>query len=232
MYNYKFEKGHCIIDIDGNKWFLDNGSPYTFSFDDDETHIIIDNNTIRLKSNPGFRREAVESAIGKKIKGIIGTDILSKSSFSIYNNNQMEFKANVNKETIENSIDFEMINNAIIFKAKIENQLVNVLFDSGAAINYLLPNVFRSGIGDEVIKDIDSSGQVIESNHCMAITYLGNKQCKLNFGVPMDNYCKPMQVMSYYSCSAIIGLYDFYYKNPIFSEYFLMDYENKKIYIK
>ena len=230
MYNYKFENGHCIVEIDGKSWFLDTGCPQSFSFDNNIAKIIIDGREFELKSNPGYIRDVLEQTIGKKIDGIIGIDIINKTSFSIYKNNFIEFKANVNVDIAANSIDFKIINNIIIFKAIIENKEVQTLFDSGAAINYILPNF--NNAQEDIIIDIDRFGKKIESRHCMTITYLGKEPYKLNFGIPMDSNCSPMQVMKYFECAAIIGLYDFHYKKPIFNEWLVMDCKNKKVYIK
>ena len=134
-------------------------------------NITIDGKAYKLGNNPGYIRDAVEKAIGIRIKGIIGGDVLDKTSFSIYKNNQMEF--NANPSISNNPINVKIYCNAIIGNVTIEGEEINTLFDSGAAINYLKPNACNYCIKGEALKDVDMSGRLIVSNYCETISILG-----------------------------------------------------------
>ena len=232
LYNYIFENGHCVIDIDGEKWLLDTGSPATFCFDGSKSKITIDGINYQLTHNPGFNVDNVMRVVGIELKGMIGFDLLSQTSFALYKNNTMEFK--VDEKALEklssiNSIPLSINKNVILGEATIEDKKVRVLYDTGAHISYLKPGILNRSVINNVT-DYDYSGNVIKSDVVMTITRIGAATLKLSFAVPIDNTSYPVYVMRQVKCDAIIGLYDHEFENSIFYNYYAIDYKNKILY--
>ena len=81
MYNYKFENGHCIVEIEGYKWMIDSGAP-SMSFNRNISCIEIDGSKFSLLFVNNYE-VIVNQVVGIAVDGIIGCDILSKTSFSL-----------------------------------------------------------------------------------------------------------------------------------------------------
>jgi len=237
MYYYKFENGHCIVEIGGYKWMIDTGAP-SFSFHNNITNVVIDGVTYKINLRPDYKA-TVEKTVGIPLAGIIGCDILSKTSFSM--NAEGDFCFGLDYISTDNYIDVEIKtgvleakNNTILGNVNLNESIVKVLFDTGAYINYInsgLVNPSQYQNQDYELIDYDFVGNVIFSKKHLTIGKLGKKAYKILFGIPKDSYSSPMRNMNALGCGAVIGLYNFEFNSPIFFECFGIDYKNKKLYI-
>jgi len=232
LYNYRFENGHCVVEIEGEDWLLDTGSPSTFCFDRSISRILIDGIYYTLNSNPGYNQNVVEEVVGIRLKGIIGSDLLFKTSFTLNSNGTMEF--NVNNVECENSINISInpsMKNVIVGEALIYNKTINVLFETGAHISYLMPGLLNiNPIG--TVTDKDAEGRIINSELFLTISSIGANEMKLSLAVPNDITSYPIRAMKQFHFNAIIGLYDHEFDRPIFNKCYAIDYNNKKLYIE
>ena len=237
MYNYKFENGHCIVDIDGYKWMID--SAYTsVSYKRNVNCLVIDDKKYSLPFNP-TSKTIVDKVVGISVDGIIGCDILSKTSFSL--DNEGNFCFDMSMASKENYVDIAIYSihpsvndNVIIGKITIDCEEVDVLFDTGAHINYIDPDlVVPSILVDKKydLEDFDFSGRKIISIRHIEICEIGDFAYKVHFGIPkVGSY--PISVMNGTHSLAILGLYDFGFNQPIFNKCFGIDYKNKKLFIR
>ncbi len=169
----------------------------------------------------------MDEVIGCKINGIIGADLLQQTSFTLYNNDNMEF--NANPKLKDNPIDVKIRGNVIIGKIQIVFKEATVLFETGSYINYINPVFVKGEPYGDIWYDKDLHGKTIESKPYLAPCSIHGK---LSFGYPLDLNCFPMQVMGHYQCDAIIGLNDKLFNRNIFDEYIVFDYKKGKIYLK
>jgi len=229
MYDYEFKNGHCILCIEGRNWLLDTGSPNTFAFDRSIREINIDGKDYVLNGNPGYTQSVVEQVTGCQIFGMIGNDILKKTSFTIFANGKFEFNV---AESNEAPISISTINYVIIDNILLEGKMIKALFDTGAYINYLMPNKCSYNDLHRTFTDHDRFGKLIASNGVSTMIKAGELLCEVSFGIPVSNASLSMQAMMHCRVDAIIGLYNYHFDKPLFSEYLVVDYKNNKMYIK
>ena len=93
MYNYTLINNHFIIDIKGEKYLLDTGSPNSFSFTN-KRELIINNRTYPLgRPSMYVNRIETERFVGMKLDGFIGLDIIYSNGLTINKNGNIDFKA-------------------------------------------------------------------------------------------------------------------------------------------
>ena len=228
MLVYEIINGHCIVDLEGKKWLVDTGSPTTFRFDGQGGCIELDGKVFSLERNRGYVKSAVDGLCGVNVFGMIGSDVLRSTSFTLCGDKKMQLLANKSDYSIDISFD----SNVILGYTEIEGRRVKTLFDTGAQINYLMPGVFDFDLNNTpIVRDLDFAGDMIKSNLVIAKVSLGGKKKDVSFGIPQHN-CTAIQAMRRYGCQAIIGLYNYHLNETLFDGMFSVDYQNRKIYIR
>ena len=92
MYNYELINNHYIINIDGEKYLLDTGSPFSFWVSNPVKELVIDGNKYPLNSRPSnFNVDETTNLVGIEVDGFIGMDIISATGLTIYKNGTIEF---------------------------------------------------------------------------------------------------------------------------------------------
>ena len=237
MYNYKFENGHCIVEIEGYKWMIDSGAP-SMSFNRNASCIEIVGNKYPLIVDTRYKA-IIDMVVGISVDGIIGCDILSKTSFSLDVDGNfcfgMDLVSTENHIGVKiGSIIPDVKNNVIIGKITIDCKEADVLFDTGAYINYIKPELVESpyvASRDYDMKDFDLDGRRILSKSFVEVCQTRDICHKVTFGIP-EISSSPVKLMKKTETSAVIGLYNCKFNQPIFHECFGIDYKNKKLFIK
>ena len=228
MLVYEIRNGHYIIDLEGKKWLLDTGSPTTFRFDGQGGCIELDGKVFSLERNRGYIKSAVDGLCGVNVFGMIGSDVLSQTSFTLYSDNKLQLMAN---QKSDYSFDVSCYDNVILGYIEIEGRRVKTLFDTGASLNYLMPGAFTFDLNNtSIVHDLDNQGRKITSNLVIAKASLGGKKMDVSFGIPQHE-CNATIAMAHYGCQAIVGIYNYYLKKPLFNHMFSVDYQNGKIFI-
>lgn len=92
MYTYELINNHYIVDIDGGKYLIDTGSPFSFWVSRPKREITIDGNNYLLNSRPSnFNIEETTKLVGVQTDGFIGMDIISVTGLTIFKNGTIEF---------------------------------------------------------------------------------------------------------------------------------------------
>lgn len=85
MYSYELINNHYIVNIDGKKFLIDTGSPFSFWVSSPIKEITIDGNEYPLQNRPlNFDVDETNNFVGVMVDGFIGMDIISKTSLTIY----------------------------------------------------------------------------------------------------------------------------------------------------
>lgn len=85
MYSYELVNNHYVVEIDGQKFLIDTGSPFSFWISHSIKEITIYENKYSLQSRPiYFEVDEINNLVGVMVDGLIGMDIISKTSLTIY----------------------------------------------------------------------------------------------------------------------------------------------------
>ena len=85
MYSYELVNNHYVVEIDGQKFLIDTGSPFSFWISHSIKEITIYGNKYSLQSRPiYFEVDEINNLVGVMVDGLIGMDIISKTSLTIY----------------------------------------------------------------------------------------------------------------------------------------------------
>ena len=92
MYNYELINNHYIVNIDGRKYLLDTGSPFSFWVSNLIRELTIDGNKYQLNNRPSnFNVSETTNLVGIEVDGFIGMDIISVTGLTIFKNGTIEF---------------------------------------------------------------------------------------------------------------------------------------------
>ena len=142
MYKYKLSNNHYIIEIEGNNYLLDTGSPVSFSLNKDINSVEINGMKYFLPYNlMGLDINATRELVGMDVDGFIGMDIVRQTSLTIYKDGRIEFKA-----LPEQGHKLEMLMDLLgLIKLKVtSNDFVSAyLVDTGARYAYGIEGIFR-----------------------------------------------------------------------------------------
>ena len=93
-YNYELKNNHYVVSIDGHKYLIDTGMPYSFWINPPMS-VEIDETDYQLAPNQ-FDRTVIEETnklVGETLDGFIGYDIIRRNGLTIYKDGTLEFKA-------------------------------------------------------------------------------------------------------------------------------------------
>ncbi|MCK9266988.1 hypothetical protein M0P98_09025 [bacterium] len=133
---------HPFVELDGNLWLFDTGSPYSFG---DKENISIDGIKFQLPSNfpipiGSFGTETIVKHVGVNCVGLIGMDVIGKFDHIIdIGKNQLTISKN-ELEYTGKEVRLSNIMNVPAFTASIANKEYTMLFDTGAQISFFLNN--------------------------------------------------------------------------------------------
>lgn len=152
MYNYKLSNNHYIINIDGNNYLLDTGSPQSFSLKPSLTSVVINGMRFSLGPKPiGLSLSLTKSLVGMEVDGFIGMDIIRQTSLTIYKDGIIEFSAISEKGT-----KLDLLKGTIFGGLRVKmscNGVVGAYFiDTGAKYGYANEYIFKN---NKTIKPFD-----------------------------------------------------------------------------
>lgn len=160
-----FVKGHPAINVDGNIFIVDTGSPATFGRQETITLCGRDFNADMENNVFGVNMEEISKLLGTHIDGFIGGDTfrqLAALEFD-YPNNTITFHDVLPDMVHGSQTDFEMCRNYVSINLLINGQTHRVFFDCGAPIAYLNPEILPNRKPDGVRNDVSPFGGAFES---------------------------------------------------------------------
>ena len=151
MYNYKLSNNHYIINIEGNNYLLDTGSPVSFSLKPGLNSVTINERRYPLGYNVmGLDIAATREFVGIDIDGFIGMDIVRQTSLTIYKDGRIEFRVLPEEGYRLNML---MSFGLIKIQATCNNLVAPYLVDTGARYAYGIEGLFRGNQPFGHIKD-------------------------------------------------------------------------------
>lgn len=145
-YNYELLNNHYVVTIDGMKYLIDTGNPYSFRINPSLTHVAIDGvehplSTKNRLDTPYKYRKTCELIGCDRLDGFIGTDIIEKTGLTIYKNGELEFAIG----EVECGVRTELLHIMgpyYYVEASSNGVSGAMLIDLGATVGYGIPRVF------------------------------------------------------------------------------------------
>ena len=160
LYHYELLNNHYVVDINGKKYLIDTGSHRSFPLNSNARKVAINGKEYPLQTTPPMNIEKTTKLIGITPDGLIGTDILAKTSLTIYKNGTLEFKAN--------KIDGRELDIQSVYPLIVEGSSCgyngSFIVDTGAKYGYGLHKVFKNKRPYEYVWDYNPGLGDLSSN--------------------------------------------------------------------
>lgn len=133
-YPYEFLQNHYIVHIDGGRFLIDTGCPFSFYVGSSRETIVIDGIPHRLRPTPPeFDLRDAFDCIGGSVDGFIGLDIVSKTALTIHDDFTICFHpCDIDGE----EIPLHNIGGALATEIKFNGRKGTFILDTGAKIAY------------------------------------------------------------------------------------------------
>ncbi len=176
MYSYELVNNHYIVEIDGQKFLIDTGTPSSFWVSHPIKEITIDGNKYPLKNRPlNFGVNQTNNLVGIIVDGFIGMDILSQTSLTIYSGRE---EKNIDFGEIPESLIENMRNDKTrhLIEApmttgwpltvQIDSNLMTGKFviDTGAKYGYGVSGLFHGQTSFDHVNDYNPSLRHLDSD--------------------------------------------------------------------
>lgn len=161
VYTITFSNDYPLIQQGDEFFFIDLGCP--ISFGNGNCKFILGDNTLTLENNP--LAQMLTPVIGRDVRGLIGSDILSGHNVLIdYPNGQIVLDYEGPMGEAENS---SWSNRSYaMFTLHVDGSPYNVILDTGAPHSYMIPGIIPQTDLDFYIDDDGFSGHVhSRANH-------------------------------------------------------------------
>lgn len=221
MYNYTLSNNHYIINIEGNNYLLDTGSPVSFSLKPGLNSVIINQRRYSLPYNVmNLDIEATRELVGMDVDGFIGMDIICQTSLTIYKDGRIEFRA-----LPEQGNRLEMLADSYgLIKLKVSsNDYVSAyLVDTGAKYAYGREYLFSGSQPFGHIKDYNSRLGHFESDIYHIYVDFGPIQKTLDIADSVEVRCDLRS-----TGSLIVGNI-----TDLFNEVCVIDMQNRRVTLR
>ena len=150
---YKLLNNHYVVDIEGYKFLIDTGNPYSFFVNQNIDHIAINGDVYRFRGHNRLnteekRRKTCELIGCDRIDGFIGTDIIEKYGLTIYKNGELEFAIKEVTDGLRTQLHTAMAGTNpnwgpyYLVQARSNGVSGMMLVDLGATFGYAIPEAF------------------------------------------------------------------------------------------
>ena len=161
MYSYELVNNHYVVEIDGQKFLIDTGSPFSFWISKPIKKILINNRIYPLRDMPSnFDIEETNNLVGEEINGFIGMDIISNTGLTIYKNDLLDFDI-----TEINGKELPMRNHfPLMVDVSCNLYTGKFIIDTGAKYGYGVSGLFYNYSPIDHVKDYNPTLHKLESD--------------------------------------------------------------------
>lgn len=132
--SYILLNNHYIVKIDNYYYLLDTGSDKSYTYNPNNKYVEINGHNYPLHEiYVGSEMEEMTNLIGIRVDGLIGMDIISKTSLSIYKNGIICFEAKYMGGTKVRMLNYGW---PIMIKGESNGIKGNIVLDTGAKYGY------------------------------------------------------------------------------------------------
>ena len=221
MNNYTLINNHYVVHINNKNYIIDTGSPFTFLRN--EKYIEI-NGRPYPSSNYMDESKYVKTSefVGINIDGLIGGDILSKTSITIYKNGQLDFSI---LETEGDILPISLLGTYVFIECLLDNnRRSTLLIDTGAEYGYGdFSGVFSKNHYLRDIHDYNPTIGEFDSHTYEVCITINNKKYKMELG---DSEQVTSWTIKRSRSAAVINI------SQIFEQYLVVDYSRRIIVLK
>ena len=222
LYNFNH---HPVIQIDGEYYIIDTGSPNSFKFDGTRSMRLC-GQSFYLITTP-YKKEDFDSLTGSDISGLIGTNVFSRTGLSIdLENRTLEFSSDDQIAPGESvaTLSFDFYDGQYVTTNDIclANPLKNAIIDTGAPISY---------ISQRFLSELTPTGELYE-DFSPIFGDIRGEYYDCNFFLKGSQTARPLKVGTdlqmlndSYEYDAVLGISALTDKKIVF------DFEHRKIHV-
>lgn len=198
----KKEQGHLIVSIGNNIAIVDTGSPYSISI---EPFSFLGEHHSPPQSFMGVTTQHISELSGINIDILIGCDILSRHTLRIrWRDNAIDIGDNIADGSI--SLKFTPLLGIPVFPITLECRSTNVIFDTGAHLSYINPELVYGQIPSGQREDFHPFAGKYTVPTYFVSTVLDDSPINIEYGILPNNLQGMMDmVMNRTDSSAVIG---------------------------
>lgn len=178
MYNYKLLNNHYVVEIDGDHYIVDTGSPKSYKFRRDLTGVTIDGVWHGLNvPKPNFSLPKTRKLVGYPVDGLIGADVFGSTGLTIYKDNEEGGRIDFASHNINGST-YPMLalpNGSAPLIQTDNNKLY--LVDTGARYGYGSKSMFNGLTSFDTVWDYNPDLQDMYSPIYNVEVEFNNKKC-------------------------------------------------------
>lgn len=146
MYNYKLLNNHYVVEIDGNKYIIDTGSAYSFSFRKNLNEVVIDGRRQELihpeDINQPFDLQETFTLVGQEVDGLIGYNAFMHTGLTILKDNEEGGRVEFGALPINGrAVQLDMFMQYHLVPSMFNGRRMNYCIDTGARYGYCNRNL-------------------------------------------------------------------------------------------
>jgi len=132
-YSLRYKNGHPYLELDGELWLFDTGSPASFG---EREELVIGAHAMRVQpSYLGLGVAALRESLGEPVSGLLGSDVLQRMDWLLdlpnetaHASDSLKFQGQI--ATIDDFMGLPIV------QVGVGDQVVRMLFDTGAQLSY------------------------------------------------------------------------------------------------
>ena len=226
MYKYTLSNNHYIVEIEGNKYLLDTGSPVSFSLKPSLRNVVINGRVFPLDPKPmNLSISSTRELVGMDVDGFIGMNIIRQTSLTVYKDGRLSFGVEDEEGTPLELLadDFGLLK----LKFSCNDVVGAFLLDTGAKYGYGSKQLFLNNKEEKLFEHIYDYNPFI--GHFDSDAYCFN----FNFGPIQQVYevgdsddVRELMRLSSVKASAVGNI------TPLFKEVCVVDIDNGRLIVR
>ena len=218
MHEYQLINNHYVLSLGGHLYFIDTGSPKSIS---KQGFVEVDGK--RYSANLISESELIiwRKLIGAEIDGLIGNDVLSKTSLTIYKDGHLEFAGHdASSESRICQINYQEHSPVTLPCLLKDGREAVAIIDTGAMLYYgKYPKFFSRNDFVGEFDDYNPCLKYMHSKFYKQTINIAGKTIDVSLG---DNIDVNRTALSDPNFAAIINL------TELFEEYVVIDFKNRR----
>jgi len=180
IYPLTLKNGYLIASINGHDWLLDTGSPVSFG---DVTCLTIEGESAPIPPDGlGLTARELSEHLGYAVSGLLGVDFLNQFDLLF---DLPQGQVNISREeqnVVGHALDVEFFMGAPFVKAKLGDERLRLVIDTGSSYTYLQHLPDGAGDSEGVVHDFHPAYGEFQSDTRRFDLHIGDQDYSMRCG--------------------------------------------------